>query len=110
MWLEHKNSQDESGFTFKQVIYPGCKYPNSKIGVVAGSAHSYKTFEALFNEIIAQWHQFTSNHTQNMNLSPLTFSEEEQALIKERRISVVRNFADYSFNPHLSRDQRNELE
>jgi len=37
MWLANKKKKDSFGFSFKQVIFSGCKNVDSGIGVYAGS-------------------------------------------------------------------------
>jgi hypothetical protein len=56
IWMKLKTKRSKTGFTFKEAIYSGCKYTDSKIGVIAGSHDSYYKFALLFDKIIEEYH------------------------------------------------------
>jgi len=47
-----KDKKDKYGFTFRQVIFSGSKWPESGVGVYAGSHDSYYTFAPFFDKVI----------------------------------------------------------
>jgi hypothetical protein len=56
MWKELKDKSDDSGFSFRQFILPGCMDLNCQVGVRAGSKDSYKAFASLADKILADYH------------------------------------------------------
>jgi hypothetical protein len=54
VWDKYFDKFDASGVSFKTCIFPGCKSPNSDIGVYAGSTDSYTAFPDLFDPILAE--------------------------------------------------------
>ena len=56
VWEKLKDKKDKYGFSFKQVIFSGCKWTNSGVGVYAGSHDSYYTFAPFFDKIIQEYH------------------------------------------------------
>ena len=102
---------DETGFTFKEAIFPGCKNIDDDIGVLAGSADSYSAFADLFNPIIfqSQGIDHFAPYTKNMDYSQLNLSQttaEQRLLIKSVRLTVQRNIAGFYLGPGISKDKR----
>lgn len=52
IWEQLKDKKDKTGFTFKQAIFSGSKWPESGVGVYAGSHDSYYSFAPLFDRVI----------------------------------------------------------
>lgn len=73
IWEKLHDHKDKHGFTFKQVIFSGCKNTDSGIGVYAGSQDSYTVFADLFEKIIEQYHGHKqgAKHVSDMDYSKL---------------------------------------
>jgi hypothetical protein len=94
--------KDNSGYSFKQAIFTGCKIPDSTIGVYAGSQDSYKVFAKLFDKIIEDYHGYkpTDKHVSDMDKNKLItpkFDDYTAKLVTKIKISINRNLADYPF-------------
>lgn len=73
MWRELRDKHDKFGVSFKQIIFTGCKNPDSSIGVIAGSHDSYHTFAPLFDKIIEDYHGHKpeAKHASDMDYTKL---------------------------------------
>ena len=115
VWDACKDRKDKYGYTFQQVIFSGCKWTNSGIGVYAGCHEGYYTFAPLFDKIIQDYHKHGPNdkHISNMDHTKLNcpdFPEDEDAMINSTRIRVGRNMADYPLGTAITAQQRKEVE
>jgi len=110
--LQGKTTQ--SGFTIEEVINSGVKNPDSGIGAYAGDAESYKTFSALFDPIIQEYHGFsqTDKHTSNLNAEDLNAEnlDPTDEYIVSTRIRVGRNLENFPLGGAISNEQRDEVE
>lgn len=99
IWASLKHSNDSSGFSFKQAIFPGCRNSASLIGVYAGSPDSYIAFAPLFDRIIKDYHRTQSNtaFVSDIDISsldcPLLKEQDRKPLIK-LTVSMRRNLAN----------------
>lgn len=73
IWDHNKLKKDKFGFSFKQVIFSGCRNTDSSIGVYAGSHDSYYAFKDLFDPIIEAYHghKYDATHQSDMDSSKL---------------------------------------
>lgn len=115
VWEACKDRRDKFGYTFQQVIFSGCKWTNSGIGVYCGSHEGIYTFAPLFDKIIQAYHQHspTDKHISNMDYTQLQcpdFPADEDAMINSTRIRVARNLADYPLGTSCTAAQRLEIE
>lgn len=111
MWEKYANVKDKDGFSFKDVIYAGCKNVRSEVGVFAGSHDSYTTFADLFNPIIYNLHGFgsRSSHVSNMsstNLNCPDFPSDEADMIVSTRIRLSRNFVNFPLGACINAQDR----
>lgn len=115
VWEKLKDKKDKYGFSFKQVIFSGCKWTNSGVGVYAGSHDSYYTFAPFFDKIIQEYHGHSpaDKHIVNMDHTKLRcpdFPADEDKMINSTRIRVARNLADYPLGTCVTKEQRREIE
>ncbi len=103
-----------SGFTFCQAIRSGVVNLDSNIGVYAGDEESYLIFADLFDKVIERYHSYGKNdiHKSNLNASDLHTPnpDPDGDFIVSTRIRVGRNLAGFPLTPHISREQRQEVE
>eukprot|EP01010_Urceolus_cornutus_P001371 NODE_1910_length_712_cov_459.932127_g1487_i0.p1 GENE.NODE_1910_length_712_cov_459.932127_g1487_i0~~NODE_1910_length_712_cov_459.932127_g1487_i0.p1 ORF type:complete len:152 (+),score=8.10 NODE_1910_length_712_cov_459.932127_g1487_i0:246-701(+) len=109
-----KDKTDDTGFTFREAIFSGCKNPDSGIGVYAGSHSSYKAFAPLMDKIIEDYHTHgkSAKHVSDMTVAKLNappLPEDDAKMIVSTRIRVGRNLADFPLGPRVTREQRNEI-
>jgi len=100
--------------SFKTCIFSGVKNLDSGIGVYAGSADSYLTFNKLFDPIIQEYHGHAHNaqHVSDMDAGALKNAEfhvEDAVRIMSTRIRVGRNLHDYPLGPGVTKEQRLEI-
>ena len=109
-----KDKSTVNGFNFEQMIHSGLVNLDSGIGVYAGDEESYTTFAALFDPIIADYHQFdqTTRHCSNLNTNDLVAPELDPSreYVISTRIRVGRNLANFPLGPNITRQQRNTVE
>jgi protein-arginine kinase len=110
-----KDKKDKFGFTFRQAIYSGSKWPESGVGVYAGSHDSYYAFAPLFDKVIQKYHGHGKNdkHVSDMDYKKLNcpkFPADEDKMINSTRIRVGRNLAEYPLGSAVTREQRKEIE
>lgn len=115
VWDQLKDKKDKYGFTFKQAIFSGSKWPESGVGIYAGSHDSYYAFAPLFDKAIWKYHGHskTDKHISNMDYTKLDcpkFPADEDAMINSTRIRVARNLADFPLGSAVTRDQRLQVE
>uniref|UniRef100_A0A915ELU8 arginine kinase n=1 Tax=Ditylenchus dipsaci TaxID=166011 RepID=A0A915ELU8_9BILA len=97
--LKHKKTK--LGATLYDVIRSGVANPDSSIGVYAADAECYKTFSALFDPIIEEYHGFgPKEHTPAVDLGKNRLSElppldPERKYIKSTRIRCGRTLSGY---------------
>ncbi|KAI6182147.1 Arginine kinase [Aphelenchoides bicaudatus] len=105
-----KYKKTKLGATLYDVIRSGVYNLDAGIGVYAPDAQSYKTFSALFDPIIQEYHGFTPNDKQppvdlgegkTEELAPLDPSNK---YIISTRIRCGRTLKGYPFNPLLTGD------
>jgi hypothetical protein len=62
------------------LIFAGCKYPDAKIGVYAGSEESYSNFSEFMDKVIDGCHHFSkeSKHITDINISKINWSLTEE--------------------------------
>lgn len=109
-----KDRQTANGYQFMQVINSGVINQDSHVGVYAGDAESYDLFSALFDPIIADYHDFSpkATHRGKLKFSPLDFSnpDPQGCYIRSTRIRVARNLANMPLGPALTNHQRQQIE
>ena len=115
LWNKYADVKDKFGFSFKQALFSGCKNTDSGIGVYAGSADSYYTFEDFFDRIIEDYHKHkkTDKHASDMDATKLVappFSEEDAKMIRSTRIRVGRNLDGFPLGPGITNEQRVQIE
>ena len=93
IWAKYKDSEDKYKYAFKECIFPGCKHPDSEVGVYAGSVDSYKLYSDLFDKIIESYHghKKADKHATDLDITKLNIpalSEEESKHIKSIKISA----------------------
>ena len=125
MWEELKDKQDKWGFTFRQCIFPGCKYQEllggnrdqeECLGVVVGSEDCYRVFRPFIEKIILDYHGFLtepppqllsslpSSSGLDLPLAIAHFPPSDTPCVLSSTISLSRNLSSYPFPPGLSRD------
>nr|ACO56119.1 arginine kinase [Ascaris suum] len=105
-----KYKKTKLGATLYDVIRSGVFNLDASIGVYAPDAESYKTFAALFDPIIQDYHGFSPKDKQ----PPVDLGEGKRAdfppldpnnkYIVSTRIRCGRSIAGYPFNPLLTQD------
>ncbi|VDM41339.1 unnamed protein product [Toxocara canis] len=106
--LKHKKTK--LGATLYDVIRSGIFNLDASVGVYAPDAESYKTFAALFDPIIEEYHGFSLSQKQppvdlgegrTADFPPL---DPKNKYIVSTRIRCGRSIAGYPFNPLLTQD------
>merc|ERR1712151_1072426 len=115
IWEQCKDRRDKFGFTFRQAIFSGSKWPNSGGGVYAGSHDSYYAFAPFMDKIIEAYHGHkpTDKHISSMDYNELNcppFPPDEDKMINSTRIRVARNLAAYPLGTCVTPTQRAEIE
>ncbi|CBY15219.1 unnamed protein product [Oikopleura dioica] len=82
------------------MIFSGCKFTESSVGVYAGSHESYKAFAPLFDKVIELYHCHGAKdlHQADMNFSKLDCPDlpvDEEEMIISTRVRIARNLAGY---------------
>ena len=111
VWDKYADKTDAKGVSFKQMVFSGCKNPESHIGAYAGSMDSYSTFKDFFDVIIQKYHGHAPDavHVSDMDASGLNcppLPEDEAAMILSTRIRVGRNLADFPLGPGITKEDR----
>ncbi len=111
---ELKEKKTTNNFTLKKVIKSGVKNIDSSIGAYAGDKETYTVFAALFDKIIAEYHNFKKEDLHQSNLNPEDLFapnlDIEGKYIISTRIRVARNIKDVSLGTAILKKQRNEIE
>jgi len=115
IWGQLESKKDEFGFDFRSVIFSGCKWTSSGVGVYAGSHDSYKVFAPFFDKIIAEYHGHkpSDKHISNMDYKQLNcpqFSADENKMIISTRIRIARNLSAFPLGTAVNSKQRKEIE
>ncbi len=107
-----KDKKTASGYTLKHAIHSGIINQDSDIGIYAGDVESYKIFSELFDLIIADYHSFTKQKSQDSDLSfsDLPPIDYENEYIISTRIRVARNIDGFPFTTFMSGDERYRVE
>ena len=102
----------DSGFTLEQAIRSGILNPDSSIGIYAGDAQSYKTFAAIFDPIIHEYHEISNRekHISSLEAVHLTDPDPGGEYILSTRIRIARNLKGFCFTNHIALEQRKILE
>ena len=115
IWEEYKEKKDESGYSFKDAIYPACKYPETMLGVFAGCRDSYKSFSKLMIPIIKELHFNGGSpvaHTIDVDETKIPVLElaDMKGMIVRTEMRIRRNFISYPFQSAMDNSMRQELE
>jgi len=102
----------DSGFTLEQAIRSGILNPDSSIGIYAGDAQSYKTFAAIFDPIIHEYHGISNRekHISSLEAVYLSTPDPDGEYILSTRIRIARNLQGFCFTNHIELEQRRIVE
>jgi creatine kinase len=119
IYNELKDKTTKSGVTLEDVIRSGVSLPYgpTQLGVFAGDAESYTTFDALLHPIIERHHHaIRRKHLQRFrtNLKPEDLVQRrldpDGEYILYTRMRLARSIAGFRFAPCISRAERREVE
>lgn len=115
VWEEMKDMKDSFGFTFKQAIFAGCKFPHLGMGVFAGSPDTYVAFAKFTDALIESYHGHgkDAKHVVDMDHTHINcppFPEDEDKMIKSTRMRVARSLVDLPLGAHCTIDERKQVE
>lgn len=105
-----KYKKTKLGATLYDIIRSGVFNLDANVGVYASDSESYKTFAALFDPIIEDYHGFSPNQKhpkvdlgvgRTADFPPL---DPDNKYILSTRIRCARTVAGYPFNPLLTQD------
>ena len=119
MWHFLRNKTDDLGFTFKNVIFAGCKHDQltlpdiarldfdqkPPLGIFAACHNTYEVFHDFFDVLISEYHfGFDAQHDKHFEgmAKELPYmSDQELELIKDIKMSVRRNLRNYAMGPGI---------
>jgi len=100
-----------SGFTLSKAIRSGLKNPDSAIGIYAGDEDSYQQFDKLFDPIIFDYHNNTSQRVgSDFKVISLPDPDPENQYIASTRIRLARNLKGCCFPCYLALNERKMIE
>ncbi|SLM30529.1 Arginine kinase [Desulfamplus magnetovallimortis] len=123
------NLKTQSGFTLYDALKSGIINPDSYVGIYAGDAESYKTFESIFNPVIESYHSINirelekhvesatqhHNNKDHVKFFPkhkleLPDPDPEKKYIISTRIRLARNLDGFPFTTSINLKDRLEIE
>ncbi|KAH7637114.1 arginine kinase isoform X1 [Dermatophagoides farinae] len=110
-----KTKKTDMGATLLDVIQSGVENLDSGVGIYAPDAQSYKTFAALFDPIIDDYHKGfkpTDKHPQTDfgNIEHFVNVDPKNEYVISTRVRCGRSLKGYPFNPMLTEAQYKEME
>jgi len=107
-----KNRQTANGFTLEQAVKSGIDNPDSRIGLYAGDAESYRLFSDVFEPVISDYHSFCPDDRYKRDFSDchLPPPDPEGRYVISTRIRLARNIAGYPFPACIGSQTRYTVE
>lgn len=110
VWERLSGTSDATGFRFEDAIASGLANPDSRIGVYAGSADSYRAFAPLFDPIVQEYHGPVTHRERIAPEDVPELSPAAQDAVRSTRVRAARNLAAYPLGPAISAAGRDAVE
>lgn len=99
------------GFSLRDGLRRGIR-ERDKIGILAGDEESYVLFQSVFDPLIKDIHEITTDHSQASSLDPDALDEIvfDKHCVLSCRIRVLRSLKGFPFSWFCSREERVSIE